>query len=396
MTDAPRTDWTTDEVRELFELPLMDLVRRSGRVHEEFHDADVVHVNQLLSIKTGACPEDCGYCSQSVHHDTGVKPEPLMQVDEVVRTAKRAKAQGVTRFCMGAAWRDVKDNAQFDRVLEMVREVNDLGLEVCVTLGMLNAEQARKLDEAGLYAYNHNLDTSPEYYDSVITTRTYQERLDTIENLRTTNITVCCGGIIGMGESTADRISFLHRLATLEPHPESVPINVLSRVPGTPLEDAADVEIDETVRMIAVARILMPTSVVRIAAGRHLMSFSDQALCFLAGRELDLHERAQHDVDLDHALRRPRVRPLDAGDDGSAPARPRVERPLTRPVERYRKLSRWWPRRVRCRTGASGPPAPDPHRCLPARRTARTGWAPPTRAASASRRPSMSRAGTAR
>ena len=283
MTDAPRTDWTIDEVRELFELPLMDLVRRSGRVHEEFHDAGVVHVNQLLSIKTGACPEDCGYCSQSVHHDTGVKPEPLMQVDEVVRTAKRAKAQGVTRFCMGAAWRDVKDNAQFDRVLEMVREVNDLGLEVCVTLGMLNAEQARKLDAAGLYAYNHNLDTSPEYYDSVITTRTYQERLDTIENLRSTNITVCCGGIIGMGESTADRISFLHRLATLDPHPESVPINVLSRVPGTPLEDAADVEIDETVRMIAVARLLMPTSVVRIAAGRHLMSFSDQALCFLAG-----------------------------------------------------------------------------------------------------------------
>ena len=184
---------------------------------------------------------------------------------------------------MGAAWRDVKDNAQFDRVLDMVRQVNDLGLEVCATLGMLTADQARRLDEAGLYAYNHNLDTSPEYYDSVITTRTYQERLDTIDNLRTTSITVCCGGIIGMGESVADRISFLHRLATLDPHPESVPINVLSRVPGTPLEDAADVEIDETVRMIAVARLLMPASVVRIAAGRHLMSFSDQALCFLAG-----------------------------------------------------------------------------------------------------------------
>ena len=283
MTDGTRTDWTIDEVRELFELPLMDLVRRSGRVHEQFHDADVVHVNQLLSIKTGACPEDCGYCSQSVHHDTGVKPQPLMDVDEVVRTAKRAQAQGVTRFCMGAAWRDVKDNAQFDRVIEMVRRINDLGLETCVTLGMLTADQARRLDEAGLYAYNHNLDTSPEYYDSVITTRTYQERLDTIENLRTTDITVCCGGIIGLGESVDDRISFLHQLATLDPHPESVPINVLSRVPGTPLEHAADVEIDETVRMIAVARLLMPTSVVRIAAGRHLMSFSDQALCFLAG-----------------------------------------------------------------------------------------------------------------
>jgi biotin synthase len=283
MTDVRRSDWTIDEVQALFELPLMALVRRAGRVYEQFHDTDVVHVNQLLSIKTGACPEDCGYCSQSAHHDTGVKPQPLMAVDEVVRTAKRAQAQGVTRFCMGAAWRDVKDNAQFDRVLDMVRQVNDLGLEVCATLGMLTTDQARRLDEAGLYAYNHNLDTSPEYYESVITTRTYQDRLDTIDNLRTTNITVCCGGIIGMGESVADRISFLHRLATLDPHPESVPINVLSRVPGTPLEGADDVEIHETVRMIATARVLMPTSVVRIAAGRHLMSFSDQALCFLAG-----------------------------------------------------------------------------------------------------------------
>jgi len=281
-TDA-RSDWTLDEVRALFELPLMELVRRSGRVHEQLHEADVVHVNQLLSIKTGACPEDCGYCSQSVHHDTGVKPEPLMDRDEVVRIAKRAKNNGVTRFCMGAAWREVKDNAQFDRVVDMVRDVNDLGLEVCVTLGMLTAEQAARLDDAGLYAYNHNLDTSPEYYGDIITTRTYQERLDTIENLRTTNITVCCGGIIGMGESQGDRVSFLHQLATLDPHPESVPINVLSRVPGTPLENAPDVEIDETVRMIAVARILMPASVVRIAAGRHLMTFSDQALCFLAG-----------------------------------------------------------------------------------------------------------------
>jgi biotin synthase len=283
MNDPRRSDWAIGEVQALFELPLMELIRRAGRVHQQFHDVDVVQVNQLLSIKTGACPEDCGYCAQSAHHDTGVKPQPLMAVDEVVRTAKRAKAQGVTRFCMGAAWRDVKDNAQFDRVLDMVRQVNDLGLEVCATLGMLTADQARRLEEAGLYAYNHNLDTSPEYYDSVITTRTYQERLDTIDNLRTTSITVCCGGIIGMGESVADRISFLHRLATLDPHPESVPINVLSRVPGTPLEGADDVEIHETVRMIATARVLMPTSVVRIAAGRHLMGFSDQALCFLAG-----------------------------------------------------------------------------------------------------------------
>lgn len=283
MTTAVRNDWTIAEITELFELPLMELVRRSGAVHSEFHDETEVQVNQLLSIKTGACPEDCGYCSQSVHHNTGVKPEPLMDVDTVVKTAKRAKAQGVTRFCMGAAWRDVKDNAQFERVLDMVDQVSDLGLEVCTTLGMLNADQAQRLESAGLYAYNHNLDTSPEYYGSIITTRTYQERLDTIAAIRTTNITVCCGGIIGMGETAADRVSFLHQVATLSPHPESVPINVLSRVPGTPLEAAPDVEITETVRMIAVARILMPTSVVRIAAGRHLMSFSDQALCFLAG-----------------------------------------------------------------------------------------------------------------
>lgn len=283
MSDAPRFDWTIPEVEALFALPLLELVRRAARVHETYHDPEIVHVNQLLSIKTGACPEDCGYCSQSVHNDTGVKPEPLMKVDDVVRTAKRAKANGVTRFCMGAAWRDVKDNAQFERVLEMVRQVHALGMETCATLGMLTAEQAQRLDDAGLYAYNHNLDTSEEFYPEIITTRTYQERLDTIENVRTTEITVCCGGIIGMGESGADRISFLHRLATLTPHPESVPINVLSRVPGTPLEDAADVEIDETVRMIAMARVLMPTSVVRIAAGRHLMGTADQALCFMAG-----------------------------------------------------------------------------------------------------------------
>lgn len=283
MTQAVRTDWTISEIRELFDTPLLQLVRQAGEVHQQFHDPEVVHVNQLLSIKTGACPEDCGYCSQSVHNNTGLKPEPLMDVAEVVRTAKRAQANGVTRFCMGAAWRDVKDNAQFDRVVDMVREVSALGLETCVTLGMMNAAQAKRLDEAGLYAYNHNLDTSPEFYDSIITTRTYQERLDTIAAVRETDITVCCGGIIGMGESSDDRVSFLHQLASLEPHPDSVPINVLSRVPGTPLENAPDVDADETIRMIAVARILMPASVVRIAAGRHLMSFSDQAMCFLAG-----------------------------------------------------------------------------------------------------------------
>ncbi len=278
-----RTDWTIAEITALYERPLMDLVREASDVHRAYHDPDEVQVNQLLSIKTGACPEDCGYCSQSTHYDTGVKPEPLMDVETVVATARRAQRAGVTRFCMGAAWREVKDNAQFDRVCEIVRQVDELGMEVCVTLGMLNEDQAHRLEAAGLHAYNHNLDTSPEYYDSVITTRTYQDRLDTLAAVRTTGITVCCGGIIGLGESDADRVSFLHQLATLDPHPESVPINVLSRVPGTPLEDAPDVDVSETLRMIALARILMPTSNVRIAAGRHLMGWSDQALCFLAG-----------------------------------------------------------------------------------------------------------------
>ena len=283
MGTAVRHDWTIAAITELYERPLLELVREAGEVHRQFHDPDEIQVNQLLSIKTGACPEDCGYCSQSAHHSTGVKPEPLMDVDEVVRTAKRAQRAGVTRFCMGAAWREVKDNAQFDRVVDIVSQVNDLGMEVCVTLGMLNEEQARRLADAGLHSYNHNLDTSPEYYDQVITTRTYQDRLDTLAAIRTTDVNVCCGGIIGLGESDADRVSFLHQLAILDPHPESVPINVLSRVPGTPLQDAPDVDVSETIRMIALARILMPASMVRIAAGRHLMSWSDQAVCFLAG-----------------------------------------------------------------------------------------------------------------
>ena len=280
---AIRTNWTLAEIRGLFEVPLLELVRRAGDVHREFHDPSEVQVCQLVSIKTGGCPEDCGYCSQSSHHEGRVKPEPLMGVDEVVRIARRAKTQGVTRLCMGAAWREVKDNAQFDRVLEMVRGVNDVGLEVCATLGMLTSDQAAKLADAGLYAYNHNLDTSPEFYDSVITTRTYQDRLDTIENVRTTEVTVCAGGIIGLGESIDDRASLLHTLATLDPHPESVPVNVLSKVEGTPLGNQPDVPIWETVRMVAVARLLMPATVVRLSAGRHLMSVSDQALCFLAG-----------------------------------------------------------------------------------------------------------------
>jgi biotin synthase len=278
-TDGP----TLDEVRAIYELPFMELVRRASVVHSEHHDPSEVQVCQLVSIKTGGCPEDCGYCSQSVHNDSGVKPEPLMPREEVVRIAKRAKRNGVTRLCLGAAWREVKDNNQFERVLDIVKGVNDEGLEVCATLGMLNADQAKRLEEAGLYAYNHNLDTSNEYYEQIITTRTYQDRLDTIEAVRTTGVTVCSGGIIGMGERHEDRISMLHTLANLDPHPESVPVNVLSQVEGTPLDGSPEVPITDTVRMVAAARILMPTSVVRLSAGRHLMSVADQALCFLAG-----------------------------------------------------------------------------------------------------------------
>jgi biotin synthase len=283
MAASIRHDWSFGEVRELFDEPLMELVQRAAAVHRQFHDPGEVQVCQLVSIKTGGCPEDCGYCSQSVHNDSGVKPEPLMSADEVVRIARRAKANGVTRLCLGAAWREVKDNAQFERVLGIVRGVAEEGLEVCTTLGMLTAEQAQRLEDAGLYAYNHNVDTSPDHYETIITTRTFQDRLDTIENVRQTDVTVCSGGIIGMGETVDDRASMLLTLATLDPHPESVPINVLSKVPGTPLADEPDVPIWDTVRMIAVARLLMPASVVRLSAGRHLMGFSDQALCFLAG-----------------------------------------------------------------------------------------------------------------
>ena len=283
MTAVIRHDWSYDEIRELFDEPLMELVHRAATVHRQFHDPTEVQVCQLLSIKTGGCPEDCSYCSQSVHYDSGVKPEPLMDAGEVVRIARRAKAQGVTRFCVGAAWREVKDNRQFDRVLDIVRGVADEGLEVCATLGMLTADQARRLEDAGLYAYSHNIDTSPEHYETIITTRTFQDRLDTIDNVRQTSVTVCSGGILGMGESVDDRAGMLHTLATLDPHPESVPINVLTKVEGTPLADEPDVPIWETVRTIAVARLLMPSSMVRLAAGRHLMSFSDQALCFMAG-----------------------------------------------------------------------------------------------------------------
>jgi len=278
-----RHDWSPAEVQALFDAPLMELVYRAAQVHRQFHDPAEVQVCKLISIKTGGCPEDCSYCSQSARYKTEVKAQPLMPKDEVMAIARRAQASGVTRVCMGAAWREVRDNAQFDRVLDMVRSVTDMGLEVCCTLGMLTEHQAKRLEEAGLYAYNHNIDTSPEYYETIITTRTFADRLKTIENVRKTSVTVCCGGIIGLGENAADRVSMLHTLATMTPHPESVPVNVLSKVPGTPLEAEKDVPIWETVRVIAAARILMPRATVRLSAGRHKMSFADQALCFMAG-----------------------------------------------------------------------------------------------------------------
>ncbi len=283
MQVVPRYDWTLQEVREIYSSPLLELVYRAATVHRQFHDPGEVQVCKLISIKTGGCPEDCSYCSQSSRYQTEIKASALMEKDEVLGIAKRAKDAGVSRVCMGAAWREVRDGKQFDGVLEMVKEVNDLGVEVCCTLGMLTEDQARRLDEAGLYAYNHNLDTSSEFYSTIITTRTYEDRLRTLENVRKTGVTVCCGGIIGLGESENDRISLLRTLATMSPHPESVPVNVLSKVKGTPLGENPDVEIWETVRMIATARILMPGAVVRLSAGRHRMSESDQALCFMSG-----------------------------------------------------------------------------------------------------------------
>lgn len=283
MPDDIRYDWRPEEIRALHDMPLLDLVFRAASLHRRYHDSAEVQVCKLISIKTGACPEDCAYCSQSSRYDTGIEPQSLMDKEAVVDIARRAKENGVSRVCLGAAWREARDNAHFDRVLEMVKEVTAMDVEVCCTLGMLTEGQAKRLEEAGLFAYNHNLDTSEEHYKTIITTRTYQDRLNTLQNVRKTSVTVCCGGILGLGETVDDRISLLHTLATMLPHPESVPVNILSKVSGTPLEDAPAVPFDETLRMIATARILMPKSVVRLSAGRAGLSTSEQALCFLAG-----------------------------------------------------------------------------------------------------------------
>jgi biotin synthase len=278
-----RYDWQRAEVEAIYGTPLTELVFRAQTIHRQLHEPDRVQTCQLLSIKTGGCPEDCGYCSQSAHYDGGKGRQALLDSRHVIEVAKEAADRGVTRFCMGAAWRQAPEGKEFENVLEMVRGVAALGMEVCCTLGMLTETQAHKLKEAGLTAYNHNLDTSPEFYGSIITTRVYDDRLRTLAAVRKAGITVCCGGILGMGESDADRIGLLHQLATLQPHPESVPINMLMRVEGTPLGSGPALDPLEMVRAIATARVLMPKSRVRLAAGRKHLSREAVALCFLAG-----------------------------------------------------------------------------------------------------------------
>lgn len=276
-------DWTKEELLEIYNQPLLELVFRAASVHRVWHRADEVQISTLLSVKTGGCPEDCSYCGQAARYHTDIKVQALLPTETVLAHARKAKASGSSRFCMAAAWREVRDNRDFDRIIEMVQGVNELGLEVCCTLGMLSEEQAQRLQEAGLYAYNHNLDTSETYYNEIISTRTFDNRINTINNVRKAGITVCSGGIIGLGETNEDRIAVLLTLATMEKHPESVPINALARVKGTPLENNPKVDIWDMVRMIATARIAMPSSMVRLSAGRIEMNEVEQAWCFMAG-----------------------------------------------------------------------------------------------------------------
>ena len=276
-------DWTTERVEALYHLPLTELLFRAQSIHRQHHDPETVQRCTLLSIKTGGCPEDCAYCPQSARYDTGVAREELMKPDAVMAAAREARANGSTRFCMGAAWREVHDGAAFDAVLHMVEDVAGLGMEVCTTLGMLTAEQARRLKSAGLTAYNHNLDTSPEFYSTIITTRTYQDRLETLRHVQEAGLSVCCGGIVGMGELARDRCAMLAQLGRLDPHPESLPVNVLVRTAGTPLEDADDLDPIELVRTVASARLVAPRARVRLSAGRLALTAEAQALCFMAG-----------------------------------------------------------------------------------------------------------------
>jgi biotin synthase len=279
----PRHDWTTELVEDLYHLPLTELLFQAQATHRRYHDPETVQRCTLLSIKTGGCPEDCAYCPQSARYDTGVGREQMMQPEAVLAAARQARDNGSTRFCMGAAWREVHDGPAFDAVLSMVEQVAALGMEVCTTLGMLTGGQARRLKSAGLTAYNHNLDTSPEFYPKIITTRTYQDRLDTLQRVQDAGISVCCGGIVGMGESARDRCAMLAELGRLTPHPESLPVNLLVRTPGTPLEGAEDLDPIELVRTVAAARLVAPLARVRLSAGRLALTAEAQALCFMAG-----------------------------------------------------------------------------------------------------------------
>lgn len=278
-----RHNWTIQELQDVYNRPLLELIHEAASIHRLHHNSRAVQVSSLLSIKTGGCPEDCSYCPQAARYHTEVKVHKLLPVKEVVETAEKAKAAGASRMCLGAAWREVRDNRDFDQVLDMVKAINNMDMEVCCTLGMLTEEQAVKLAEAGVYAYNHNLDSSEEFYGEIISTRNYDDRLNTLKNVRKAGMTICSGGIIGMGETATDRLGMLKTLANLDPHPESVPINALVAVEGTPLEDQPPVPVWDMVRMIATARIVLPKTVVRLSAGRNSMSPEGQALCFMAG-----------------------------------------------------------------------------------------------------------------
>lgn len=278
-----RHDWTTEQILDIYKKPLLDLVFEAATMHRKYHVANEVQVSSLISIKTGGCPEDCAYCPQAARYHTNVKVHKMMEVNEVVDLAKNAKSNGASRVCLGAAWRNVRDNKDFDKVCEMVTEITEMDMEVCCTLGMLTESQAEKLAKAGLYAYNHNIDTSEEHYEDIISTRTYHDRLETLAHARKAKLTICSGGIIGMGESAVDRANMLKTLANLPEHPNSTPINALVPVEGTPLENQEKVDVLEMVRMIAVTRIVLPATVVRLSAGRTDMSIEGQALCFMAG-----------------------------------------------------------------------------------------------------------------
>ena len=282
MTQNIRHNWKLDETLELFDLPFNDLIFKAAQIHREFHENNKVQISTLLSIKTGSCPEDCKYCPQSAHYNTGLKKEPFMEIAEVKKAAQQAKEAGATRFCMGAAWRNLSDR-DLDKVCQMISEVKDLGLETCVTLGMVKPDQSKKLKDAGLDYYNHNIDTSPNYYKKIITTRTFEDRIETLNNVREAGLNVCSGGIVGMGEEREDRASMLMALANLPQHPNSVPINMLVKIKGTPLGNIQALSEFEFIRTIAIARIMMPKAFVRLSAGRQEMNDQTQALCFLAG-----------------------------------------------------------------------------------------------------------------